>query len=66
MNHKALAEALERWFTVVSALPEWVRTKSPVWAAMRDNLKALGHWRARPRGNPQKGFKVSRERMNNE
>ena len=65
MEHKNLAERLQEWFTLVSALPDWVRTKSPVWVAMRDNLRALGHWRARPRGNPKKGFEMSRKNMNN-
>lgn len=63
VSHKELSESLKAWFVEVGRLPAWVRIKSPVWAVLRDNLRVLGHWRARPRGNPSKGFKVSRERM---
>lgn len=66
MSHKELAERLQEWFSKVAGLPEWVRTKSPVWVAMRDNLRVLGNWKNRPRGNPGKGFRVSREKMSNE
>ncbi len=64
VTHKALSESVQAWFCEVRGMPEWVRTKSPVWRVLRDNLRPLGHWRARPRGNPKRGYLVSRERMN--
>lgn len=64
MNHKDVARRLQEWFTLVSALPVWVRVKSPVWVVMRDNLRVLGNWRNAPRGDPAKGFKVMKERAN--
>jgi hypothetical protein len=66
MNHKSIAEGIEGWFSDVGGMPEWVRVKSPVWRVMRDRLTVLGHWKNRPRGNPKRGYLVSRERMKNE
>jgi len=66
MSHKELAGLIQGWFSEVGRLPVWVRTKSPVWRVLRDNLVALGHWRAKPRGNPKKGYQVRMEKANNE
>jgi len=66
MNHKSLAEELQVWFCEVKAMPEWVRCKSPVWSTMRDNLRLLGNWKNRPRGNPKRGYLVSRKNMKDE
>lgn len=66
MSHKELADRLQEWFSQVAGLPEWVRVKSPVWVAMRDNLRVLGNWKNRPRGNPKRGYLVSRKAMDNQ
>ena len=64
MSHKELAKMLQEWFSGVSGLPGWVREHSPVWRVLRDNLRVLGNWKARPRGNPKKGYRVMAERKN--
>jgi hypothetical protein len=31
------------------------RDRNPLWRAVRNAVKACGHWKARPRGNPRAG-----------
>jgi hypothetical protein len=36
---------------------------SPLYRLLRDELTAMGYWKKKPRGKPDKGYQVMRERM---
>lgn len=37
-----------------------------LYRILRDELTKLGWWRAKPRGNPEKGYKIMKDKINKE
>jgi len=40
--------------------------QSKLWKLLQEEIGARGHWCAKPRGNPQKGYLVSRKKFKGE
>ena len=38
---------------------------SPLYRLLRDELTAMGYWKKKPRGKPDKGYQVMCERKSN-
>lgn len=55
---------------------EWLKVKlqmkpnslrhSEIYKVLRDSLTALGHWKAKPRGNPKKGYNRMKDQQQQE
>lgn len=65
IRHDEMARVLEEWFVLVEGMES--KERSEIWSrsaigiVVRGRLRDLGYWKNLPRGNPAKGFKVSRE-----
>jgi hypothetical protein len=36
-----------------------MNSRSALFKLLRDELKAIGNWKEKPRGNPKKGYQVA-------
>lgn len=66
MNDVELASGLRAWFKRLCSASPQARRKSPVWVALREIVTTCGNWKNRPRGNPKRGYLVSRKNMDNQ
>lgn len=55
MNEKELSIELNNWFKSNSIYDTHVWCRNPVGIILKKQLKSLGNWKNKERGNPSKG-----------
>ena len=61
MTDSELAAQLSKWF--FRHANDAHRWRNPVGAAIKDGASASGNWRNAPRGNPAKGFRAMKAKL---